>query len=159
VIPLFFSQCNSSLITITEPSMTRFLMSLDEAIDLVIFAMEHGKNGDLFVKKSKAAKIIDIARVIMKIQKTDCELRYIGPRHSEKFHETLLTKEEAMRAVDEGEYFRVPIDSRDLNYETYESSIGKDLVKEYTSLEAGLLDLDELYELFISNKEIQDLIK
>lgn len=158
VIPLFISQCKSSVLTITDPSMTRFLMSLDEAIDLVMFAIENGNNGDLFVKKSKSARIIDIANAVMKIMGSECEIKYIGPRHSEKHHETLLTKEESLRAIDEAHYYRIPIDGRDLNYEKFESSIGKQQIKEYTSQDTELLTAEELYKLFENNREIQDLL-
>ena len=158
VIPLFISQSKSSFITITDPNMTRFLMSLDEAIDLVLFAIENGKNGDLFVKKSKSAMIIDIANAVMKIMETNCEVKIIGPRHSEKQHETLLTKEEALRAIDEGEYYRIPIDDRDLNYDKYESSIGKNNLKDYTSQDTELLSVDKLCDFLKTNKEIQELL-
>lgn len=158
VIPLFISQCKSSIITITDPNMTRFIMSLDEAIDLVMFAIENGDNGDLFVKKSNSARIIDIANAVMKIMETNCEVIHIGLRHSEKHHETLLTKEEALRAIDEGDYYRIPIDGRDLNYEKYESSLGKNNLKEYTSQDTQLLSVDNLCDLLETNKEIQELL-
>lgn len=159
VIPLFISQCESSALTITDINMTRFIMSLDDAIDLVIYAISKGVNGDLFVKKSRGAKIIDIAHTVMKLMNSSCEIKVLGARHSEKFHETLLTREESLRSIDEGQFFRVPIDARDLNYDKYDLPINSKQVEEFSSNCSNLLSQEELLDMLLNNKEIQDILK
>lgn len=120
VIPLFIQQIkNGKPLTVTDPNMTRFMMSLDEAVDLVLFAFEKGQQGDLFVQKSPASTVADVALAIKTIFKSNCEIKVIGSRHGEKLYETLLTKEEFVKAEDLGNYFRVPADNRDLNYGKY----------------------------------------
>lgn len=120
VIPLFVEQIkNKQPITITDPHMTRFLMNLDESVDLVLFAFQHGNQGDLFVQKSPASTIGDLAKALAALFGPKTEIRSIGTRHGEKSHETLLTKEERVKAEDLQEYFRVPADTRDLNYSKY----------------------------------------
>ena len=121
VIPLFIDQVrNGKPITITDPNMTRFMMSLDQAVDLVLFAFKNGKNGDLFIQKSPAATIEVLAHTMKDILgKPEHEVKIIGTRHGEKLYEVLMTKEEKVRAIDMGEYFRVPADGRDLNYSKY----------------------------------------
>ena len=121
VIPLFIDQVrNGKPITITDPNMTRFMMSLDQAVDLVLFAFKNGKNGDLFIQKSPAATIEVLAHAMKDILgKPEHEVKIIGTRHGEKLYEVLMTKEEKVRAIDMGEYFRVPADGRDLNYSKY----------------------------------------
>lgn len=120
VIPLFIDQMKAGKdLTITDENMTRFLMNLDEAVDLVLFAFKNAKQGDLFVQKSPASTVGDLARGLKKLFNSDSEIKIIGTRHGEKAHETLMTREEKARADDLGGYFRVPADTRDLNYEKY----------------------------------------
>lgn len=120
VIPLFVEQIKTGKpITITDPHMTRFLMNLDEAVDLVLFAFENAKQGDLFVQKSPASTIGDLAAALKQLFKSDIEIKIIGTRHGEKAHETLLTREEKAKSTDLGDYYCVPADTRDLNYEKY----------------------------------------
>jgi UDP-glucose 4-epimerase len=120
VIPLFISQIlTGEPLTITDPNMTRFMMSIDDAVDLVVYAFEHGKPGDVFVQKAPAATIEALARAMKKLFKADNEIRIIGTRHGEKLYETLLTREEMARAEDMGNYYRIPADIRDLNYACY----------------------------------------
>lgn len=120
VIPLFLNQIeNNEDITITDPNMTRFLMSLDEAVDLVLFAFEHANPGDLFVNKAPAATIGDLAKAILELKNAENKVKIIGTRHGEKLYETLCTREEMMKAEDMGEFYRIPSDNRDLNYAKY----------------------------------------
>lgn len=120
VIPLFVEQIQADHpITITNPHMTRFLMNLDEAVDLVLFAFKNGKQGDLFVQKSPASTIEDLAKALKEMFNPKARVKVIGTRHGEKEHETLLTREERIRSTDLGNYFRVPSDTRDLNYAKY----------------------------------------
>ena len=120
VIPLFINQIKSGgPLTITDPNMTRFLMSLDDAVDLVLFAFENGKQGDLFVNRAPAATIGDLAKAIKELAKVENEINIIGTRHGEKLYETLCTREEMVKAEDMGGFYRVPADNRDLNYSMY----------------------------------------
>ena len=120
VIPLFVKQLQSGqALTLTDPNMTRFLMSLEEAVELVLFAFEHGNSGDLFVNKAPAGTIRDLAQALKQICKVDNEIKIIGTRHGEKLYETLCTREEMMKAEDMGDFYRVPADNRDLNYASY----------------------------------------
>lgn len=120
VIPLFFDQIkNADSMTVTDPNMTRFMMSLEEAVDLVLYAFKHGNQGDLFVQKAPASTVGDLAVAIQEICGIKKEVKIIGTRHGEKLYETLLTKEEYAKAEDLGDYFRVPADNRDLNYSKY----------------------------------------
>jgi UDP-N-acetylglucosamine 4,6-dehydratase/5-epimerase len=120
VIPLFISQILAGEpMTITDPNMTRFMMSINDAVDLVVYAFEHGNPGDVFVQKAPAATIETLAKALKKLFKADNEIRIIGTRHGEKLYETLLTREEMARAEDMGDYYRIPADIRDLNYACY----------------------------------------
>ncbi len=120
VIPLFLKQIQEgSSITITDPKMTRFLMSLDEAVDLVLFAFEHGNPGDLFVNKAPAGTIGDLAQALKELCHSNAEIKIIGTRHGEKLYETLCTREEMVKAEDMGNFYRIPADNRDLNYAQY----------------------------------------
>lgn len=144
VIPLFVEQMQAKKpLTITNPNMTRFLMNLDEAVDLVLFAFEHANQGDLFVQKSPASTIETLALALKELFKSDSEIKVIGTRHGEKADETLLTREERSRCVDLGSYFRVPADTRDLNYDKYFVEGGHKIEKvvEYTSENTERLDL------------------
>ena len=147
VIPLWIEQIrNGNPITLTEPSMTRFIMSLDEAVDLVLFAFENGSNGDILVQKAPACTIQTQAEAVCELfggKKED--IKVIGIRHGEKMYETLLTKEEAAKAVDMGEFYRVPADNRDLNYDKYfkEGDTKRALIDEFNSNNTCRLNLEE----------------
>lgn len=147
VIPLFINQMRDGLpLTITDPHMTRFLMSLDEAVELVLFAFTHAKQGDLFVQKSPASTIGDLTLALKRIFSMDTPINVIGTRHGEKAHETLLTREEKARCYDLDGYFRVPADNRDLNYNKYFNQ-GKDVsgaLEEYTSNNTERLTVQEV---------------
>ena len=136
-------------ITITDPNMTRFLMTLDDAVDLVLYAFEHGKPGDLFIQKAPACTINTLADAVMAYKGKTTEKRIIGTRHGEKLFETLVTKEEMARSSDMGQYFRINADNRDLNYDSYfsegESRIEK--IEEYTSHNTRQLSLEEVVKL------------
>ena len=136
VIPLFLKQIKeNSPITITDPNMTRFLMSLDEAVELVLFAFENGNPGDLFVNKAPAGTIGDLAQALKELCNADNEIKIIGTRHGEKLYETLCTREEMVKAEDMGDFYRIPADNRDLNYAQYFSEGEEDvsLVEDYHS--------------------------
>ena len=163
VIPLFIDQVrHGKPITITDPNMTRFMMSLDQAVDLVLFAFKNGKNGDLFIQKSPAATIEVLAHVMKDILgKPEHEVKIIGTRHGEKLYEVLMTKEEKVRAIDMGEYFRVPADGRDLNYSKYFED-GQEVitqVDEYNSHNTYRLNEEELKKMILELYEIQDELK
>jgi len=149
VIPLFVEQIKSGQeITITDPRMTRFLMNLDEAVDLVLFAFTNGQQGDLFVQKSSASTIEDLANALKKLFKSNSKIKVIGTRHGEKAHETLLTREEKAKSTDMGDYFRVPADTRDLNYGKYFEEGEKEIniLEEYTSENTQRLGVKEIIE-------------
>lgn len=136
VIPLFLNQIEKGEdITITDPNMTRFLMSLDEAVDLVLFAFENGNPGDLFVNKAPAATIGDLAKAVLEMKNAKNAIKIIGTRHGEKLYETLCTREEMMNAEDMGEFYRIPADNRDLNYAKYFSQGNEiqDIIEDYNS--------------------------
>jgi UDP-glucose 4-epimerase len=136
VIPLFLNQIQKNEpITITDPKMTRFLMSLEEAVELVLFAFEHGNSGDLFVNKAPAGTIGDLAQALKEICKADTPIKIIGTRHGEKLYETLCTREEMIKAEDMGEFYRIPADNRDLNYAQYFSEGEHDfsVIEDYNS--------------------------
>lgn len=120
VIPFWVDQIKAKKpITITDPHMTRFMMTLDDAVDLVIYAFTNGENGDLFVQKAPAATLSVLAQALKELYNSDEEIKIIGTRHGEKLYETLVTREEMSKSIDKGNYFRIPCDSRDLNYDTY----------------------------------------
>ena len=163
VIPLFIDQIRSGKpITITDPNMTRFMMSLDDAIDLVLFAFENGESGDVFVQKAPAATVELLASTMKKILGVpNHEVKTIGTRHGEKLYETLLTKEEMVKAIDMGEYYRIPADTRDLNYNQFFEE-GEEVIaeaSEYHSHNTHRLNEDELTELLLNLREIQDDLK
>jgi UDP-glucose 4-epimerase len=150
VIPLFINQIKKGLpLTITDPNMTRFLMSLDDAVDLVLFAFENGNSGDLFVNKAPAATIRDLAQAIKELANADNEIKVIGTRHGEKLYETLCTREEMLKAEDMGDFYRVPADNRDLNYAMYFSEGEKDVAKieDYHSHNTQQLDIEGVKKL------------
>lgn len=130
VIPLFVDQIKEgNQLTVTDPNMTRFLMSLEDAVDLVLFAFEHGHQGDLFVNKAPASTIGDLAEAVKQIFKSKNEIKIIGTRHGEKLYETLCTREEMQKAEDMGDFYRIPADNRDLNYSRYFSEGEQDISK------------------------------
>ena len=163
VIPLFIDQVrNGQPITITDPNMTRFMMSLDDAVDLVLFAFENGESGDIFVQKAPAATVELLANTMKNILgKPDHEVQTIGTRHGEKLYETLSTKEEMVKAIDMEKYYRIPADTRDLNYAKFFEE-GEEVVTEageYHSHNTHRLNEEELTGLLLELKEIQDSLK
>ena len=152
VIPLFFNQIkNKEAITITDPNMTRFLMSLDDAVDLVLFAFKNGKPGDLFVNKAPAGTIINLAKAILKITNSSQEIKIIGTRHGEKLYETLCTREEMLKAEDMGNFYKIPADNRDLNYNLFFNT-GNDMndIVDYNSNNTLQLDENALYDTLLN---------
>ncbi|MCF0108238.1 MAG: polysaccharide biosynthesis protein [Bacilli bacterium] len=150
VIPLFLQQIKDGKpITITNPDMTRFMMTLDDAVDLVLYAFEHGEQGDLFVQKAPAATIETLAKAVIELTGSKTGIDYIGTRHGEKLFETLVTQEEMLRAIDMGNFFKVCADNRDLNYDKYFSKGNKklNLGESYTSHNTGRLDVKGMKEL------------
>lgn len=150
VIPLFLKQIQEgNPITITDPSMTRFLMSLEEAVELVLFAFEHGNAGDLFVNKAPAGTIGDLAQALKELCKADNDINIIGTRHGEKLYETLCTREEMLKAEDMGEFYRIPADNRDLNYAQY-FSVGEEAayeIEDYNSHNTEQEDVEGMKRL------------
>jgi UDP-glucose 4-epimerase len=153
VIPLFIELIKAGKpLTITDPEMTRFMMSIDDAVDLVIYAFNHGQPGDMFVQKSPAATIETLAHALKKIFKADNPVKVIGTRHGEKRHETLLTREEMAKAEDLGGYYRIPADLRGLNYNLYFSEGEKKIamLDDYNSCNTRRLDVDGMAELLLT---------
>ena len=161
VIPLFIDQIKAGRpITVTDPNMTRFMMTLEDAVDLVLFAWEHGENGDLFVQKAPAASIETLAKAVLELAKEGTKLRdqalkteikVIGTRHGEKLYETLVTREEMAKAVDMGDYYRVPSDARDLNYDKYFVE-GKEVaptIDDYHSHNTARLDVEGMKKILL----------
>lgn len=162
VIPLFIKQIKAHQpITVTDPNMTRFMMSLPQAVELVLFALNHCEQGDMFVQKAPAATIEDLAWVLRDIFNGKNEIRVIGTRHGEKVYETLLAKEEAVKAVDMGDYFRVPADTRDLNYGKFFDSGDQrvTVADEYNSHNTTRLDRNGLCELLLKLDYVQKALK
>jgi UDP-glucose 4-epimerase len=162
VIPLFVKQMRAGQpITITDPNMTRFLMNLDEAVDLVLFAFKNARQGDLFVQKADASTISDLAKALAEMFNPSVEIKVIGTRHGEKAHETLLTREEKIKCTDLTNYFRVPADTRDLNYEKYfeEGEKIPESVEEYTSENTVRLDIKGIIKKLKTTDYIQKELK
>jgi UDP-glucose 4-epimerase len=162
VIPLFIDQIrNNKDITITDPNMTRFMMSLDDAVDLVMFAFKNGQNGDIFVQKAPAATVGLLANTLKNmLNRTTHNIRVIGTRHGEKLYETLLTREEMVHAEDMGNYFRIPADNRDLNYEKYFEE-GEVIIEitDYHSHNTIQLNEEELKNMLLNLTEIKEELK
>ena len=161
VIPLWIDQIRSGTpITITEPSMTRFIMSLDEAVDLVLFAFEKGVSGDILVQKAPACTIETLAKAVTELFDPGHEIRVIGIRHGEKMYETLLTNEECAGAIDLGDFYRVPADKRDLNYDKYfrEGDTERNHLREFNSNNTRLLTVEQVKEKLLSLQYIQDAL-
>ena len=159
VIPLWVDQIKSNQpITITDPNMTRFMMTLDDAVDLVLFAFEHGENGDLFVQKAPAATLSVLAQALKELYKTDTEIKIIGTRHGEKLYETLVTREEMGKSIDMGDYFRIPCDSRDLNYDKFfiEGSEDVSRIEDYHSHNTARLDVEGMKKLLLRLRFIRE---
>lgn len=159
VVPLWIGQIRAGTpITVTEPEMTRFIMSLEEAVDLVLFAFEKGESGDILVQKAPACTIGVLARAVTELFNPGHEIRTIGIRHGEKLYETLLTNEECVGAVDLGSFYRVPCDKRDLNYDKYfrHGRTGQDVLTEFNSSNTELLDVEQVKEKLLSLQYIRD---
>lgn len=159
VIPRFVEQIKAGHpLTVTEPSMTRFIMSLEEAVELVLFAFENAESGDIMVQKAPACTIGVLAQAVKELFKSNAETQIIGIRHGEKMYETLLTEEESANAQDMGNFFRVPCDKRDLNYEKYFEQGSKEVspIKEFNSENTTLLNIEEVKQKLLSLKYIQD---
>ena len=157
VIPLFVSQIkNKKDITITDPNMTRFLMTLPESVNLVNFAFENGQQGDLFVQKAKSVRILDLAEVLIEIFDSKSDIKIIGTRHGEKSYEALLSREELLRSEEIGNFFRVPLDDRSLNYDKYFIDGEKNLndINDYTSENVNFMNKDELRNLLLKVTEM-----
>ena len=159
VIPLFVEQLKAGKdLTVTDPNMTRFMMTLDDAVDLVIYAWQHGENGDLFVQKAPAATIETLAKALLELYHSPQAIRVIGTRHGEKLYESLVTREEMAKAIDMGQYYRIPCDSRDLNYDKYfvegEEKVSK--YESYHSHNTTRLDIEGMKQLLLKLKFIRE---
>lgn len=158
VIPLFVEQIKEGNdLTITNPEMTRFMMTLDDAVDLVMYAFKHGKQGDIFVQKSPASTIKVLAEALLKIYKSDNKIKVIGTRHGEKLYESLVSKEEMAHAIDLGDYYCLPADTRDLNYNRYftEGDENMDKIEEYHSHNTKRLDIEGTIDLLMKLDDIK----
>lgn len=152
VIPLFVDQIKKKEnLTLTDPSMTRFMMTLEDAVDLVLFAFENANPGDMFVQKAPAATIEILAKVLLEMYESESELKVIGTRHGEKLYESLLTREEKIKAEDMGDYYRIPADNRDLNYANYfsEGEIDMSTIEDYHSHNTERLDIEGMKKLLL----------
>ena len=159
VIPLWIDQIQAgNPITITEPNMTRFIMSLEEAVDLVLFAFEHGTSGDILVQKAPACTIATLAKAVTELFHPGHEIKVIGIRHGEKMYETLLTNEECAHAIDLGNFYRVPCDKRDLNYDKYfrVGDVERNVLTEFNSNNTQLLDVEQVKEKLLSLAYIRE---
>ena len=159
VIPLWIDQMKAGkAITVTEPRMTRFIMSLEEAVDLVLFAFQHGESGDILVQKAPACTIEVLARAVTELFRPETEVKVIGIRHGEKLYETLLTNEECAHAIDLGAFYRVPCDKRDLNYDKYfkDGDTGRNPLTEFNSNNTQLLTVEQVKEKLLALQYIRD---
>jgi len=163
VIPLFVNQMkNNQPITVTDPNMTRFMMTLEDAVELVLFAFNNGDNGDIFVQKSPASTIADLAQALKELYKSSTEIKTIGTRHGEKLYETLVNREEMIKAIDEGNYYRIPADTRDLNYTKFftEGQSKINMAEEYNSHNTKRLNIEDTKELLLKLHSIrEDVLK
>ncbi len=158
VIPLFVSQIKNNMpLTVTDPNMTRFMMSLENAVELVLFAFTNGKNGDIFVQKSPSTTIGILAQAVKELYDAHVPIKVIGTRHGEKLHETLINREEMVRATDEGDYFRITADARNLNYNKYftEGQSKVSIVDEYNSFNTQQLNVEETKALLMQLRFIK----
>jgi UDP-glucose 4-epimerase len=162
VIPLFISQVlERKPLTVTDPNMTRFMMTIDDAVDLVLYAFQNGKPGDIFVQKASAATILTLAEALKELFDSHSKIHITGTRHGEKLHETLLNREEMVKAEDLGGYYRVPADVRDLNYSEYfsEGQTDVSLAEEYTSQNTHRLDRPEMIELLLKLECVRQALR
>lgn len=162
VVPLWIEQIKQGKdLTITEPSMTRFVMTLEEAVDLVLFAFKEGKSGDILVQKAPACTIEVLAKAVSEIFVSKQDIRIIGIRHGEKMYETLLTNEECANAIDLGDFYRVPSDNRNLNYDKYfkDGSTNRNLLTEFNSNNTDLMDVEQVKRKLLELDEIQTAIR
>ena len=161
VIPLFLQQIREGRpLTITDPNMTRFLMSLEESVDLVLYAFEHAQPGDIFVQKASAATIGDLAQALLELTGSKSEVKVIGTRHGEKLYESLVSREEMVRSEDLGGYYRIPTDSRDLNYNKYfvEGDIQMSQLEDYTSHNTRRLGVEEVKKVLLKLDAVREAI-
>jgi UDP-N-acetylglucosamine 4,6-dehydratase len=162
VIPLFLEQImGGKPITVTDPNMTRFMMSLEESVDLVLYAFQHARPGDIFVQKAPAATVGDLAEAMRQLLRKDTEIKVIGTRHGEKLYESLVSREEMARAEDLGGYYRVPADSRDLNYNKYFVEGDREIshIDDYTSHNTRRLDVEEMKQILLKLDVIRDALR
>lgn len=162
VIPLFINKIKAGEpLTVTDPNMTRFLMSLEEAVELVVHAFKHAKTGDIMVQKAPSSKVGDLAEALLQLFEADNDIKIIGTRHGEKKTETLLTREEYAQCEDMGDYFRVPADSRDLNYSKYYENGSEDITEayEYNSDNTKILTVDEIKEKLLTLEYVRNELK
>jgi UDP-glucose 4-epimerase len=161
VIPLFVSQIKAGKpLTVTDPNMTRFLMSLEDSVDLVLYAYAHGKQGDIFVQKAPASTVADLAQALQEIFDHHAGVHVIGTRHGEKLYESLISREEMAHAVDMGSYYCIPADNRDLNYAKYFSE-GEEKISrldDYTSHSTNRLDVAQVKELLLRLDYIKEVL-
>lgn len=159
VIPLWVDQIKANKsITITDPYMTRFMMTLDDAVDLVMYAFEHGENGDLFVQKAPAATLEVLAEALKELYHADAEVKVIGTRHGEKLYETLVTREEMIKAIDMGKYYRIPCDTRDLNYDKFFIEGDEEManIEDYHSHNTARLDVAGMKKLLLKLRFVRE---
>ena len=159
VIPLFIDQLKSGKgLTVTDPAMTRFLMSLEDSVDLVIHAFEHGQQGDIFVQKAPASTVGVLAQALKELFNSKVPIKVIGTRHGEKLYESLISREEMAKAKDQGRYFRIPADNRDLNYAQFfvEGDLKLSLIEDYTSHNTDQLEVDGVKNLLLKLDFIQE---
>jgi UDP-glucose 4-epimerase len=162
VIPLFLQQLQEGRpLTITDPNMTRFLMSLEESVDLVLYAFEHARPGDIFVQKAPACTVGDLARAMRELTRSRSEIKIIGTRHGEKLYESLVSREEMARCEDLGGYYRIPADSRDLNYNKYfvEGELEIATIEDYTSHNTRRLNVSEVKDVLVTLEIIREAIR
>lgn len=161
VIPLFVKQLkNGEPLTLTDPKMTRFLMSLEDSVDLVLYAFEHAKQGDIFIQKSPASTVADLAQALLEIFAPEAPVNIIGTRHGEKLYESLISREEMAKAEDMGRYYRVPADNRDLNYKKYFVEGEKNIsdLDDYTSHNTERLDVPQIKSILLKLNYIQEML-
>jgi UDP-N-acetylglucosamine 4,6-dehydratase/5-epimerase len=161
VIPLFVSQLQESRpLTITDPKMTRFLMSLEQSVDLVLYAFKHAHPGDIFVQKAPASTIGDLAQALRELLRPESEIKIIGTRHGEKLYESLVSREEMARADDLGDYYRIPADSRDLNYDKYfvDGETQMSLFEDFTSHNTRRLNVEQIRTLLLTLPSVREAV-
>ena len=161
VIPLFINQIKKGdPITITDPNMTRFLMSLDESVELVLTAFEEGENGDIFVKKSPSSTIHNLALALIEIFNKKVKVNTIGTRHGEKMHEVLISREEMLRTSDLGDFYKIKADNRDLNYEKYftTGNINARELKDYSSNNSNCLKVNDIKNMLLNDRFIKEIV-